>query len=60
METPDSSQPHQLQSTTSLSAISWGTVSGVTTTILGPTTLQMEFPAPTGPTGFYRVVRTSP
>jgi hypothetical protein len=60
METPDSSQPHQLQSTTSLSAISWGTVSDVTTTIIGPTTLQMEFPAPTGPTGFYRVVRTSP
>lgn len=60
IETPDASQPHELQSTTSLSAISWGPVSGVTTTILGPTTMQMQFPAPTGATSFYRVVRTTP
>ena len=60
IETPDSSQPHQLQSTASLSSISWGPVSGVTTTILGPTSLQMEFPAPVGSTSFYRVVRTTP
>jgi hypothetical protein len=60
IETPDSSVSHQLQTTGDLSNISWGPVSGVTTTVLGPTTLQMEFPAPTGATGFYRVVRTTP
>jgi hypothetical protein len=57
VETPDSSKAHAVEKTDNLSAISWGPVGGVTTTVLSPTSLQLEFAQPVAGMQFYRVTR---
>lgn len=58
IETPDSAAAHTAQETSSLNSVSWTDVVGATPTILSPTSLQIEFPEPTGQTRFYRIQRT--
>ncbi len=56
VQTPDSSKTHTVEETTTLPT-GWSTKSGTTTTVLSPTSLQIEFPKPTGATQFYRINR---
>jgi len=57
VQTPDSSKVHGVDKTDSLSPISFGPVAGVASTILSPTSVQLEFAQPSDGTQFYRVVR---
>lgn len=57
VQTSDSSKQHTVEKTDNLSTISWSTVSGVTTTILSPTALRLEFPQPANGMQFYRINR---
>ena len=56
VETPDSSVAHSVVSTSDL-ATPFSPVSGVTTTILSPTSLQLEFAQPASGIQFYKVGR---
>jgi hypothetical protein len=57
VSTPDSSKAHSVEQTADLSTSFTGPVSGVTTTILSPTSLQLEFAQPIGGIHFYRINR---
>jgi hypothetical protein len=57
VQTPDSSKTHSIEQTTDLAVSFSGPVSGVTTTVLTPTSLQMEFAQPAGGVHFYRINR---
>jgi hypothetical protein len=57
VQTPDSSKQHIVEQTSDPSSGLWSPVSGVTTTILSPNSLQFEFSAPVGTTRFYRINR---
>ncbi|HUP78610.1 MAG TPA: hypothetical protein VM260_08570, partial [Pirellula sp.] len=57
VETPDSSKAHSVEQTTNLSTAFTGPVSGMTTTVLSPTSLQLEFAQPVGGIHFYRINR---
>ncbi|MEO6033788.1 MAG: LamG-like jellyroll fold domain-containing protein, partial [Verrucomicrobiota bacterium] len=58
VETPDSSKAHSVEKTDTLSPISFGPVAGVMSTILSPTSVQLEFAQPANGMQFYRVTRT--
>jgi hypothetical protein len=57
VQTPDATKAHGVQEKSDLAAPTWNTVSGVTTTILSPTSVQLEFVEPGSGTHFYRVNR---
>jgi Concanavalin A-like lectin/glucanases superfamily/Immunoglobulin domain len=58
IQTPDSSKQHTLEQNGDLNTSSWSSVTGVTTTVLSPTSLQFEFAKPAGGMRYYRVNRS--
>ena len=56
VQTPDSSKQHSIEKTDNLSTISWEPVLGVTSTVLTPTSVQLEFAQPSDAMQYYKVI----
>lgn len=58
IQTPDSSKQHTVEQNSDIGTTSWSTVTGVTTTVLSPTSMRFEFAKPVGSMRYYRINRS--